>query len=71
MEKNTKRQRNILDVQVSMFPSYSEPRPTKSVSLFDWLTLTNDKLKNSVNAVRNSETKEERKRIKSKLPSKL
>ena len=69
MEKNTKRQRNILDVQVSMFPSYSEPRPTKSVSLFDWLTLTNDKLKNSVNAVRNAETKEERKRIKSKLPA--
>lgn len=56
--------KNPLDVQVSLFSGFNRPVPIRTVSLYDWLTITNDNLLNYVNRVRATSDKKLRKPLK-------
>lgn len=44
--------RDSLDVQVSLFSGFYKPCPLRTISLYDWLTKTNDELLSYVEGVR-------------------
>lgn len=56
--------KNALDVQVSLFRGFKNPVPVRSVSLYDWLTVTDDNLLNYVDSVRNCADKKSQKALK-------
>ena len=56
--------RNALDVQVSLFRGFKNPVPVRSVSLYDWLTVTDDNLLSYVESVRNCADKKSQKSLK-------
>ena len=56
--------RNALDVQVSLFRGFKNPIPVRTVSLYDWLTITDDTLLNYVERVRNCTDKKSQKALK-------
>lgn len=56
--------KNSLDVQVSLFRGFKKPIPVRSVSLYDWLTITNDNLLEYVDRVRSCDDKKSRKALK-------
>lgn len=60
---------NILTAEVSLFESYKNPVPLRTVRMIDFLTKRNHRLSKLVYDIRNSENKDLVKSIKSTLPA--
>ena len=59
---------SILDVGISLFKSYDNPRPMRTVRLIDFLTKDNEKLRKAVASIRTLKSKDEIKAAKALLP---
>lgn len=60
---------NILTAEVSLFESYKNPLPLRTIRMIDFLTKSNHRLSKLVYDIRNSENKDLVKSIKSMLPA--
>jgi len=56
--------KNSLDVKVSLFSGFKNPIPVRTVSLYDWLTVTDENLLNYVERVRSMSDKKLQKPLK-------